>query len=50
MEDPKTAPQGHWRALGESIWSERSIVQAASYRILNQIRSEGWPSEILEMA
>jgi protein PhnA len=50
LEDPKGAPQGHWRALAESIWSERNIVQAASYRILSQLRDQGWPAEILEMA
>ena len=50
LEAPAGAPQGHWRGLAEAIWSERPIVQAASYRVLNQLRDQGWPTEILEMA
>ena len=50
LEAPAGASLGHWRGLAEAIWSERPIVKAASYRVLNQLRDEGWPTEILEMA
>ncbi len=50
LEQPKGISASHWRGLAEAIWSERPAVQAASYRILSQIREEGWPVEILDMA
>lgn len=42
------ANTNHWRALTGSIWSELPSVQALSYRILDQLKSESWASETLE--
>ena len=39
----------HWRCLNDSIWSEVEAVKVVSWRMLNQLKSEGWPNELLEM-
>lgn len=38
----------HWRALTGSIWSEEPSVQALSYRILFELKSQDWAAETLE--
>jgi protein PhnA len=38
----------HWRALTGSIWSETASVQALSYRILDQLKSQDWAAETLD--
>jgi protein PhnA len=38
----------HWRALTGSVWSESPSVQALSYRILYELKSQDWASETLE--
>lgn len=39
----------HWRCLNESMWSEVPAVKVIAYRVLNQLRSEGWPVDLLDM-
>lgn len=39
----------HWRCLNESMWSEVPAVKVVSWRMLNCLKSEGWPVELLEM-
>ena len=39
----------HWRCLNESMWSPVPAVQVISWRMLNQLRGEGWPVELLDM-
>lgn len=39
----------HWRCLNDSMWSEHQIVQIASWRLLNRIKAEGWPQDLLDM-
>lgn len=39
----------HWRCLNDSMWSEFLPVQIASWRLLNRIKSEGWPQDLLDM-
>lgn len=38
-----------WRCLNDSMWSEVSAVKVVSYRVLNQLKGEGWPNDLLEM-
>lgn len=38
----------HWRCLTGSIWSDIPAVQALSYKILNQMKSEDWASDTLD--
>lgn len=39
----------HWRCLNESMWSEIAGVKVVAWRILTQLRSEGWPQDLLDM-
>jgi protein PhnA len=39
----------HWRCLNDSMWSEVSAVKVIAYRMLHQLKSEGWPADLLDM-
>lgn len=39
----------HWRCLNDSMWSEVDAVKVLAWRLLNALRSEGWPNDLLEM-
>ena len=39
----------HWRFLSDKMWSEKPAIQVLSWRMLNQLRSEAWALENLEM-
>ncbi len=39
----------HWRCLNDSMWSETKAVQVVAYRILHQIKDNGWPNDLLDM-
>ena len=39
----------HWRCLNDSMWSEVSAVKVVAYRMLNQLKGEGWPADLLDM-
>jgi len=38
-----------WRCLNESMWSEVPAVQVMAWRILNRLKPEGWPQDLLDM-
>lgn len=39
----------HWRCLNESMWSTVPAVQVAAWRVLHQLKAEGWPQDLLDM-
>jgi protein PhnA len=39
----------HWRCLNESMWSQTPAVQVMAWRMLNRLRGEGWPQDLLDM-
>lgn len=39
----------HWRCLNDSMWSEVDAVKVVAYRMLNSLKAEGWPNDLLEM-
>lgn len=39
----------HWRCLNDSMWSEVAAVQVVVWRMLNRIKFEGWPQDLLDM-
>ncbi len=39
----------HWRCLNESMWTPVPGVQVMAWRILNSIKEQGWPQDLLEM-
>ena len=49
IENPETVDVNHWRCLNDSMWSQVPAVQVMAWRMLNRLRSEGWPQELLDM-
>jgi protein PhnA len=49
INDPEKINVNHWRCLNDSMWSEVPGVQVMAWRMLNRLRSEGWPADLLEM-
>ena len=39
----------HWRCLNDSMWSEHIAVQIMAWRMLQRLRNEGWPKDLLDM-
>ncbi|PNQ75464.1 PhnA protein [Hanstruepera neustonica] len=39
----------HWRCLNDSMWSEHVAVQIMAWRMLQRLRHEGWPKDLLDM-
>ena len=46
---PEAMDANHWRCLNESMWSEVPAVQVMAWRLLNRLRGEGWPQDLLDM-
>jgi protein PhnA len=38
-----------WRCLNDAMWSEVSAVKVVAYRMLDSLKQEGWPTDLLEM-
>ncbi|TRO64362.1 PhnA domain-containing protein [Christiangramia sabulilitoris] len=49
LEDPEKTEPNHWRCLNDSMWSTVPAVQVMAWRMLNRLRSEGWPQDLLDM-
>lgn len=49
IENPDKTDANHWRCLNDSMWSEVPAVQVMVWRMLNRLRSEGWPQGLLDM-
>lgn len=39
----------HWRCLNDSMWNEHVAVQIMAWRMLQRLRNEGWPKDLLDM-
>ena len=39
----------HWRSLNDSMWSPVPAVQVIAWRMLNRLKAEGWPQDLLDM-
>ena len=39
----------HWRCLNNSMWNTEPAVQIVVWRLLHQLRAEGWPQDLLDM-
>jgi len=39
----------HWRCLNDAMWSEHKAVQITAWRMLQRLKNEGWPQNLLEM-
>lgn len=49
IEDADKMDVNHWRCLNDSMWSEYQPVQILSWRMLQRLRAEGWPQDLLDM-
>jgi len=49
IEDTDLMDANHWRCLNDSMWSEHPAVQVIAWRMLNRLRKEGWPQDLLDM-
>jgi len=49
IENPDAIDTNHWRCLNDSMWSEHPAVQVLAWRMLNRLKSEGWPQDLLDM-
>lgn len=38
-----------WRCLNDSMWSEVPAVKVVAFRMLHQLKGEGWPQDLLDM-
>lgn len=49
IDKPETMDANHWRCLNDSMWSQTPAVQVMAWRMLNRLRGEGWPQDLLDM-
>ncbi|MGB2129497.1 MAG: PhnA domain-containing protein [Flavicella sp.] len=49
IKHPKKMNANHWRCLNDSMWSEFDSVKVIAWRMLNRLKNEGWPQDLLEM-
>ena len=49
IEDQDKADANHWRCLNDSMWSTVPAVQVMAWRMLNRLKAEGWPQDLLDM-
>lgn len=49
IEDSEKVQPNHWRCLNDSMWSTIPAVQVMAWRMLNRLKAEGWPQDLLDM-
>lgn len=49
IESTTPTDPNHWRCLSDSMWNENKPVQVVAWRMLNRLRGEGWPQDLLDM-
>jgi protein PhnA len=49
IEGTTEMDSNHWRCLNDSMWNENVAVQIMAWRMLQRLRNEGWPKDLLEM-
>lgn len=49
IENPDNMDANHWRCLNDSMWSDVPAVKVLAWRMLNRLKAEGWPVDLLEM-
>lgn len=49
IADASKTDANHWRCLNDSMWSQVPAVQVLAWRMLNRIKAEGWPQDLLDM-
>jgi len=49
IADESKTDANHWRCLNDSMWSQVPAVQVMAWRLLNRLKAEGWPQDLLDM-
>ncbi|MCE7990391.1 MAG: PhnA protein [Roseivirga sp.] len=49
FENPDQVDPNHWRCLNDSMWSTVPAVQVIAWRMLDRLKDEGWPADLLDM-
>ena len=49
IDNPEKVDPNHWRCLNDSMWSTVPSVQVMAWRMLNRLKAEGWPQDLLDM-
>ncbi len=49
IENPESMDANHWRCLNDAMWSEHQAVKIMAWRLLNRLKAEGWPRDLLDM-
>ena len=49
IENPDNVDANHWRCLNDSMWSSTPAVQVMAWRMLNRLKDEAWPNDLLDM-
>jgi len=49
IQNPQTIDADHWRCLNDSMWSQVPAVQVMAWRMLNSLKAEGWPQDLLDI-
>jgi protein PhnA len=49
IENQDNVNPNHWRCLNDTMWSEVPAVQVMAWRMLQRLKSEGWPQDLLDM-
>ncbi|HZJ74514.1 MAG TPA: PhnA domain-containing protein [Perlabentimonas sp.] len=49
LTDSEKINPPHWHCLNDSMWSEVPAVQVVAWRMLNHLKDEGWPQDLLDM-
>ena len=49
INHPDKLETNHWRCLNDSMWSLTPAVQVMAWRMLNRLKAEGWPQDLLDM-
>lgn len=49
LSDPEKVEANHWRCLNDSMWAEANAVKVVAWRMLNELKNEGWPADLMDM-
>ena len=49
IQNPEKVDVNHWRCLNDSMWNETPAVKVVAWRMLNQLKTEGWTQDLLDM-
>ncbi len=49
ITDSDTIVSDHWRCLNDSMWNTEPAVQVVVWRMLDKLKAESWPVDLMEM-